>query len=366
MPTIRVKLGSRSYPIVVGSAIEARLGQLVKRALRSNRLFVCYDAGFYALHGDHVQSILKPTVTSIFELVIPGEERSKSPATLQKIYQFLLDHRIARSDFILACGGGVLSDLSGFAAATILRGIQWAVVPTTLLGMVDAAIGGKTGINHRTGKNLVGAFWQPSFVLCDCHWLQTLPARQLVSGLGEVLKYAGLVGSPAMEQLQRYLSFNDMYHLPGLVRLVGLSARYKASIVTRDEREGRLRMLLNLGHTIGHGIEHATGYGRLLHGESVILGLHTAIVLSSRLNPARTRRLAEYRRLAEQCMTLLPKRKIGQEKIMNAIKLDKKRSSSGNTFILLDAPGKPLIVDSISMNQVRKALAETLSTYQDC
>ena len=264
---------------------------------------------------------------------------------------------------MLAVGVGVTSDLVGFAAATTLRGIRWGVVSTTLLGMVDASIGGKTGINHVLGKNLIGAFWQPSFVWCDCQYLHTLPTRELISGFGELLKYAGLVGKTMTEPLADYLNNGLYIEDRKILDLIVIAAKYKAEIVQADERESYRRMVLNLGHTFGHAIEKVSGYGRLRHGEAVMLGLLAATELSMLENPRRTRALIEYRELVKRGVDLVPKQKLSADAIIKAMLLDKKRIGHKSHFILLDRPGKPIIVETPATAHVRKSITAMLDYY---
>jgi len=364
MSIINVNLGQRTYPIVVGHDLLSQLEKYLRRHVAEGRLFVFYDAQVYALHSQRLKSQLKRHKYHTVEMVIPVGEKSKSTSVLNKIYTFLFNEKISRSDFILACGGGVTSDLVGFAAATAMRGIRWGIVSTTLLGMVDAAIGGKTGINHPCGKNLIGAFWQPSFVFCDIGFLNTLPPRHLLAGLGEVVKYGGLVGAKMLRIIDEYLSGNDFYDERVLRKLVYLSASYKADVVTKDERESGPRMILNLGHTFAHAIENAVGYGKLLHGEAVILGLLAAVELSCLLKPKRAEHLSDYRRIIEQVVGFIPHRKISFEKAMAAMQLDKKRVGAKQRFVLLEMPGQPSIAGSVSAKLVAASLKKTLMIYE--
>jgi len=364
MRRIRVKLKDRSYSVLVGIGLITEVAHLVKRVSSERRVFVIFDAQVYALYGQRLTADLRGQGLRPIELVVEGHERSKSLGALDRVHSFLLENGISRDDFILACGGGVISDLAGFAAATVLRGVRWGIVSSTLLGMVDASVGGKTGINHRRGKNLIGAFWQPSFVVCDTDLLQTLPERHLLSGLGEVLKTAGLAGERAMGTVRRYLERGDLFDREELSRLIAISARYKADIVSRDEREGRLRMMLNLGHTFGHGIENALGHGRLLHGEAVTLGLLAAVELSCLLKPARRERLRTIVKLAEVLAAHMPRRKINLDAVMNAMRFDKKRHGSTNRFVILNSPGKPLIVEGVSNRLVRASLEKMDEQYR--
>jgi 3-dehydroquinate synthase len=363
MPGLRVKVSSTDYPIVVVSQKQEQLRKLLSKACTSNRLFVFYDAQFYVLHAKSLRKSLNAPGRKLIEMVLPSGEKMKSKATLENVYSFLLSEKISRDDFILAVGGGVTSDLIGYAAATTLRGIRWGVVPTTLLGMVDASIGGKTGINHKYGKNLIGAFWHPNFVFVDTWWTNTLDARQMIAGMGEVVKYSGLVGDPIMQLVDRWINKPKSRTQTMLTRLVKHSAACKADIVTRDERESNIRMFLNLGHTIGHAIEKSAGYGRLLHGEAVILGLWAAVELSCILKQSRLRALEHYKNSIESFIPSLPKISLNAGQIIDAISLDKKRSGDRVRFVLLERPGKPFIADNVQGRTIRTVVERTIEIY---
>ncbi len=364
MMTIDVKLKPNSYPIVIGPGALRRLRQFLARHTGKGRVFVFYDAQVFALYARQIRARLKGLKTPGEEMVIPVGEKSKLAAVAARLHDFLLSHEISRSDFILACGGGVTSDLVGYVAATILRGVPWGVVSTTLLGMTDAAIGGKTGINHRRGKNLIGCFWQPSFVLCDSNFLGTLPDRQLIAGLGEVAKYCGLCGNKMLTVMEDLLSGGNLLDKRLLSQLIEMSAGYKARVVTRDERETGPRLFLNLGHTFAHAVEHATGYDRLLHGETVILGLVAAIELSTRMRPVRAKLLMRYGRLIKRMVRLVPCRRIDYERTLTAMRLDKKRIGKTPRLVLLDRPGRPRVADNVSRRMIEQSVQHMLQVYQ--
>ncbi len=268
MTKVTVKLNSRTYPIVISHRmVEKELSDLLKKySGKATRLFVVIDAKVYKLYAEVLDSTLSRCKQDVHIIRLKAGERAKGSRTLNRLYTFLLENEVSRSDFLLAIGGGVITDLSGYTSATILRGISWGAVPTTLLGVVDASIGGKTGINHAKGKNLIGAFWQPTFVYCNELFLSSLPPRQILAGLGEIVKYAGLCGGKMIEQLAQLQTSPTKEQLPLMRSLIVESVQYKADIVSKDEREGKLRMWLNLGHTFGHGIERSLSYGKLLHG----------------------------------------------------------------------------------------------------
>lgn len=328
-------------------------------------MFVFFDSAVYALYGKEIERQFARKRIKHISFVIPGGEESKSQATLGKIYDFLLSEQISRTDFVLAIGGGVVTDLVGFAAASILRGVKWGAVSTTLLGMVDAAIGGKTGINHPRGKNLIGAFWQPSFVVCDLKYLNTLPNREINAGLGEIIKYAGLIGAKMESTLKKYCESGDILNLKKLHPLIQMSAEYKAKIVIADERESNKRMFLNLGHTFAHAIEKSIGYGKLLHGETVIIGLMAAVNLSIKIKPKSAAALSDYKNLVKEFLGLVRYYPINMENVLKSMKMDKKRTGQIQKFVLLSSPGKPFIASGLKERTVKEALEEALSIYKE-
>lgn len=365
MPRIKVPLKDRSYAVDVGHASGAKLRATVAAHMGEGRLFLFMDAGFFALHGAVIRKQLQLPAKRIREFVVPSGERFKSAATVAGLHAYLLSEGISRNDLILACGGGVHSDLVGYAAATVLRGVRWGVVPTTLLGMVDASIGGKTGVNHPLGKNLIGAIWQPTFVHIDLAWLATLPPREFFAGMGEIVKYAGLQGGPTLQAVHRIAPDPGKVSTRQLSALVAASVRYKASIIADDERESGRRMLLNLGHTFAHGIEHALGYGRLLHGEAVLLGLlamwHASVEQGARPGGA----MAQYRSIIEQFVRHIPYRRLDPGRVVEAMATDKKRLGGTVRFVLLSRPGQPFIDSSVTAAAARRALAAALVTYRE-
>jgi 3-dehydroquinate synthetase len=364
MKRTTVTVNGKQYPVLVGIDLAGQVTRLLQHHVGAARVFVFYDANFYALHGVRFARNLTFPQGRKFEFVVPSGEKWKSASVLTGLYDFLFEQKVSRDDFVLACGGGVTSDLVGYAAATALRGIRWAVVPTTLVGMVDAAHGGKTGINHTRGKNLIGAFWQPSFVCSNVAYLATLPTRHMVAGLGEALKTAGLSGPKAVAKLREYLDSGELYEMGGLVSLVHMCAAYKGSIVQRDARESGLRMVLNFGHTFAHGVEQALGFGRLLHGEAVVIGIDAALALGKRQG-YKTKALETYRELTTVLIRRLPRRKLDPDAVLSAMTLDKKRSAADQRYVMLKQIGRPVIQDGIGPAVVRAALHEAIVRYQE-
>lgn len=281
---VRVELGTRSYDILIGADLLARSGTLIAPFTKQSRVFILSDETVWALHGETLQSGLSSNGLTGLEKVLPAGESTKNWALLGETLDWLLEHGAGRDDVLIAFGGGVIGDLTGLAASLMKRGMQFVQVPTTLLAQVDSSVGGKTAVNSKFGKNLVGAFYQPRLVLADTSVLATLPTRERQAGYAEIIKY-GLINDP------RFIDWlsdsgNKVLELDSasISEAVAVSCRAKAGIVAQDEREGGVRALLNLGHTFGHALEAANNYGAdLLHGEAVGTGMALALRYSARL-----------------------------------------------------------------------------------
>lgn len=279
---IPVALGERSYEVCVGPGLLDQLAALVAVPEHARRAAVVSQAPVLAHHGDRVTDALTAAGLEVHLVTVPDGEDAKSVATLETLYHRFAALPLGRDDLVVALGGGVAGDLAGFAAATWNRGVALLQLPTTVLAQVDAAIGGKTGVNLPEGKNLVGAFHQPVAVVCDTAALATLPSRERVAGLAEILKY-GFIADPAILELLEARPFDAAAGEPDLLTdLVARSVAVKARVVSEDERESGQRALLNYGHTVGHAIEALTGYGRYRHGEAVALGMVFAARLGER------------------------------------------------------------------------------------
>ncbi|MDX2176348.1 MAG: 3-dehydroquinate synthase [Candidatus Sumerlaeia bacterium] len=270
---VEVALGERSYPIHIGEGLLEAAGAVLRPHLRGRRALIVQDEAVAAPWGRILYREVAEDVAHLAVCAVPQGEPTKSPHHLKRVWDALAAERIGRDGVLLALGGGVVGDLAGFAAATWHRGIDYLQIPTTLLAMVDSSVGGKTGINHESGKNLVGAFWQPRAVLIDPRALRTLPAREVRSGLAEVVKY----GVIADAEFFRWLESSGPALLSGedgaLARAIRRSCELKAEVVAGDEREAGRREILNFGHTIGHAVEALGQYGRFRHGEAVAIGM---------------------------------------------------------------------------------------------
>jgi len=278
---VRVELGERSYDVCVGAGLLDDLASKLTALGAVTSVMLVTNPTVRALYGATVEQAIEP-VSGKPPLVIEirDGERFKNLATLESIYDTALDAGVDRGTLLIALGGGVVGDLAGFAAATLLRGIRVAMLPTTLLAQVDASVGGKTGVNRRQGKNLVGAFHQPSLVLADTLTLATLPAREYRAGLAEVVKYGMILDSDLFALLETRIDDVTAADATLMTEIVARSVELKAGIVERDETESGLRAVLNFGHTVGHAIEQATGYTRYLHGEAVAIGMVAAVGVS--------------------------------------------------------------------------------------
>lgn len=365
--TLRVELGARGYDIVIGPGLLAEAGAHVAPLLRRKRVAVLTDETVAALHLEALRDGLAAEGIEMVSLALPAGEATKSWPQFSRAVEWLLEQKIERSDVVVALGGGVIGDLAGFAAAVLRRGVRFVQIPTSLLAQVDSSVGGKTGINSPQGKNLVGAFHQPSLVLADTQVLASLTPRDFIAGYGEVVKY-GLLGDAAffdwLEENGPALAAGDM---AARVAAVKRSCEMKAEIVARDETEQGDRALLNLGHTFGHALESATGYSdRLLHGEGVAIGCALAFELSSRLGLCAQEapsRLRQHLRAMGMKVDLrdIPGDLPGAEALMALMAQDKKVVDGKLRFILARGIGEAFVTSDVPGEAVRKLLDDALA-----
>ena len=361
-PACRVTTSTASYPIYVGWGELERLPQRLQEAgLAPGPVTVISDDRVAPLYASLVLSRLAQGGFTGQLVTVPAGEGSKTLESASRLYDHLVSRRAGRDHLVLSLGGGMVGDLAGFVAATYMRGVSLVCLPTSLLAMVDSAIGGKTAVNHPQGKNLIGAFYQPRLVLADVQTLSTLPRRELVEGWAETIKHA-LIQDPALlldleEQADRLLAL-DPELTPAIIRR---SAAIKAAVVSQDEREAALRLILNYGHTVGHGLEAASGYGRYLHGEAVAVGMVAAgrIGVEAGVTP---------RELASRQEALLARyglpvwaEGVSAPRVLEAMALDKKALDQSLRWVLLQAAGVPVIRDDIALDTVTAILREILA-----
>jgi 3-dehydroquinate synthase len=340
-----VELGPNSYPVQVGSGLLAGIGGLaLKSGLAAGRCALITDSNVGRLYSTPVLKSLECYGFHPDLIEIPPGESSKSLAMLEQVYQRLAEAELDRDSAIFALGGGVVGDLAGFAAATYLRGLPLAQVPTSIVAQVDSALGGKTAVNLSNAKNLIGAFYQPRLVVADVDTLMSLPEREFRAGLAEVIKYGVIMDASFIEWLEREMSMILAREADGLSEMVERSLRHKAAIVSRDEREGGVRKILNFGHTLGHALEASTGYGNYLHGEAVAIGMAAAARLSTRyagLGVDDAKRLEHLLEAAGLRTGLSAGWLTGE--FIRALRLDKKRRSDKVEFVMIDRLGHALI-----------------------
>ncbi|MEM9878159.1 MAG: 3-dehydroquinate synthase [Pseudomonadota bacterium] len=282
--TVHVELGARSYDILVGANLISQPTQALSALVENKRCAIVTDSHVASIHLPAFKAMLAPLCVSADAIIVPAGESSKSFAQLEDVCSQLLDLKLTRRDMIIALGGGVIGDLTGFAASIVRRGIDFIQAPTTLLAQVDSSVGGKTGINVPQGKNLIGAFYQPKLVLADTGCIKTLPERERKAGFAEVLKYGLINDRPFFDWLRQHGQRILDNEADAVTKAVAHSCQNKADVVAQDEREGGVRALLNLGHTFGHAIEAHGGYdGRVLHGEAISVGMVMAHQVSHAL-----------------------------------------------------------------------------------
>lgn len=353
MDTLTVALGERSYPIHIGADL---LGNpdLIKPHLKSSQVCIVTNTTVAPLYLDKVKAALGGL--QVRTVVLADGENHKTLETVSAIYDQLLDANFSRSCTLIALGGGVIGDMTGFAAATYQRGVNFIQIPTTLLAQVDSSVGGKTGVNRPLGKNMVGAFFQPRVVLADTATLNTLPERELRAGLAEIIKY-GLINNRAFYEWLWQNMPQLLKRDPATLRhAIKVSCEEKAAIVAADETEGGLRAILNLGHTFGHAIETAMGYGTWLHGEAVATGMVMAADLSWRLGYLSQDDAQAIKALVSAAELPVVPPPIDEATFLRLMGKDKKADQGNMKFILLKAIGKASIEQGIPSEVLRRTL----------
>lgn len=370
--TVTIKLDKHCYDIIIGPDLIAQAALQIKHSLKQKnfhqmRLAIVTDTNVASLHLDALQAELTKNKIHTFPIIVKAGEQSKSFSTLQVVIDQILAARLERGDCVIAFGGGVIGDLAGFAASMIRRGMNFIQMPTTLLAQIDSSVGGKTGINSRHGKNLIGAFYQPQCVIADTSVLDTLPPREFRAGYAEMVKY-GLINQPDffewLEKNGQKIFSNGAIRIEAIVR----SCQFKATIVARDEYETGERALLNLGHTFGHMLETATAYDskRLIHGEAVAIGMILAHQFSAQLNlvaPTLINRIETHLKAVGLPTQLkdIPGDLPNAETLMALIAQDKKVSQNNLTFILSRGLGQSFIAKNVPPDLVLSFLEQKLT-----
>jgi len=361
---IHVDLPQQPYEIAIADQGLDQLGQLMTKLNLGKKVLIVSSPVIFRHYGERAITSLTSAGFEVAVCNLPAGERYKTLASVQKIYNAALENRLERSSTLVALGGGVIGDMTGFAAATWLRGINFVQVPTTLLAMVDAAIGGKTGVNHPQGKNLIGAFYQPRLVLIDPQVLNTLPVREFRAGMAEVIKYGVIWDAQLFAKMEQSDRLDQRRYLnAGLLQeILSRSCQAKADVVSKDEKEAGLRAILNYGHTIGHAVESLTGYRLVNHGEAVAIGMVAAGQLA--VNLQFWEQAAQERQLALIEKAGLPINLpdgVDIEAILEALQTDKKVKAGRLQFVLPTQIGAATVTDQVPADSIRQILRQMQS-----
>ncbi len=361
---ISVDLPQNPYEIAIAPGSLNQLGSRLKELNLGKKVLLVSNPVIFRHYKEQALDSLKSAGFEVSTHTIPAGERYKTLNSIQKLYNTALENHLERSSTLVALGGGVIGDMTGFAAATWLRGINFVQVPTSLLAMVDAAIGGKTGVNHPQGKNLIGAFYQPRLVLIDPQVLKTLPAREFRAGMAEVIKYGVIWDGDLFAQLEQVKRLDSLRYVNEelLQTILTRSCQAKAEVVGKDEKEAGLRAILNYGHTIGHAVESLTGYRLVNHGEAVAIGMVAAGAIATKLqmwnldDAQRQNALIKKAGLPTEIPSMLE-----TEAIIEALKTDKKVKAGKVRFVLPTQIGTVIITDRVSPELLRQVLRENFS-----
>jgi 3-dehydroquinate synthase len=360
MHTLKVSLGSRTYPIYIGKDLLTQSG-LITQHLPQKRAAVVTDSNVAPLYLEKLTATLTASGVTVTPIIIPAGEQHKDWQSLNSIFDALLTARCERKTALIALGGGVVGDLTGFAAATYLRGVPFIQVPTTLLALVDSSVGGKTAVNHPQGKNMIGAFYQPQAVIADTATLGTLPERELGAGLAEVIKYGLIRDLPFFEWLESNIDALNSRDPAAMAFAIQRSCENKAAVVAADEREETgERALLNLGHTFGHAIEAGMGYGAWLHGEAVAAGMVVAARTSQRLGLLRADDVGRITAILERARQPVTIPDLGTHRYLELMGHDKKVEGGKLRFILMKEMGRAFLTADVPREVVEGALQDSL------
>jgi len=355
MNKIKINLPENPYSFYLGENIFDKLDKFISKNYPAHSIFVVADKTVYKLYKLRVDSFLKSIKNKSNKFILTAREENKSFESLKKIHSSLIKNNFGRDTLLVAVGGGIIGDIAGFAAATFMRGIPFAQVPTTLLAMVDSSVGGKTGINFDHTKNIIGAFYQPGFIYADTAFLNTLPKKEFICGLGEIVKYAFLTDNNFFNFLTRNFEKAINYDTNVLNRLIKNSVAYKGSVVAEDEKESGLRKMLNLGHTFAHALEVEQDHN-IKHGEAVIFGLACALYTSKEIGILTPDKFEKYFNLMHKFQDLITISSFDKSKIYNIMLRDKKNLQGKVKFVLLSGIGNILLNVEVDKKVVYSSL----------
>jgi 3-dehydroquinate synthase len=353
MKTLTVNLGDRSYPIYIGVEL-LQDPALIQKHIQTKAVCIVSNTTVSKLYLTQLKKSLNDY--RVIEVILEDGEQFKNADSLNQIYTTLLDNKFNRDSTIIALGGGVVGDIAGFAAASFMRGIPFIQIPTTLLSQVDSSVGGKTGINHPLGKNMIGAFYQPQAVIIDMHVLQTLDKREISAGLAEVIKYGLIWDQDFFDHLENHIEDLKNLNVMQLEQAIYRSCEIKAEVVSQDERESGLRAILNLGHTFGHAIENCLGYGEWLHGEAVGCGMVMAAQMSLAHGWINDTDFDRIRNLIQAADLPIEKPQISLHDFLAAMSLDKKNKNQDIYLVLQQGIGQAIVTKDYSFSELEKVL----------
>jgi len=353
MKTLTVNLGDRSYPIYIGVKL-LQDPALIQKHIQTKAVCIVSNTTVSKLYLSELKKSLNGY--RVIEVILEDGEQFKNADSLNQIYTTLLDNKFNRDSTIIALGGGVVGDIAGFSAASFMRGIPFIQIPTTLLSQVDSSVGGKTGINHPLGKNMIGAFYQPQAVIIDMHVLKTLDKREISAGLAEVIKYGLIWDKDFFDHLESHIEDLKNLNVMQLQQAIYRSCEIKAEVVSQDERESGLRAILNLGHTFGHAIENCLGYGKWLHGEAVGCGMVMAAQMSLAHGWIYDTDFDRIRKLIQAAGLPIEKPQIPLHDFLEAMSLDKKNKNQDIYLVLQQGIGKAIVTKEYSFSELEKVL----------
>ena len=363
MNKIKINLPKKTYSFYLGENIFDKLDAFVNKNYPAHSVFIVVDKTVHKLYKSKVESFLKSIKNKSNKFIFTPNEKNKSYESLKNIHSSLIKNNFGRDTLLAAIGGGITGDLAGFAAATFMRGIPFVQVPTTLLAMVDSSVGGKTGINFNNTKNIVGAFYQPDFIYADISFLNTLPKKEFICGLGEIVKYAFLTDNNFFNFLLR--NFEKVIDNDNKVlnRLIRNSVMYKGSVVSEDEKESGLRKVLNLGHTFAHALEAEQDH-KIKHGEAVIFGLTCALFTSKEIGILAPNKFEKYFNLIHKFKDLISINNFDKRKLYNIMLRDKKNLQGKVKFVLLSGIGNILLNVEVDKKVVYSSLEASREYFQ--
>ncbi len=356
MLSIPVELGNRSYSIVIGNGILTELPRIIEATQTRGVIAIVTDANVGPLHGARVEALARESGRKVVTCTMPAGESNKRLARIEELIGGFLEAGLDRGSLVIALGGGVVGDVAGFAAATFMRGVPYVQIPTTIVAQVDSSVGGKTGVNHPLGKNIIGAFHQPSAVLIDMEFLQSLPSRELRAGLAEVIKHGVIADETLFAHMETHAARILAKDLDALVFPVRRSCEIKGAIVAEDETEQGVRANLNYGHTFGHGIEAVTHYERFLHGEAIALGMIAAGALARELGLVDAAFEARQRACIAAYGLPVAWPEIPVDGTLDAMRRDKKARAGTMKFVVADRIGHVVHRTDVTEAQARRAL----------